>query len=182
METQIVKSKPRNVEQAIILMWILMGLSALSTVLNFSHLSSQTGVALALFTLGFSYAIAIFFYAKLAAGKNWARWTLLVFMVGGLLMSATTLPTEWSRSPLSVLLSLVMTALQIYILYLAFTPAASPWFHQNNDQPGLQNAVTVHTSTRSTTASQTAVDFDISTQVSPPVKRPKPAVDYSDRT
>jgi len=102
METQIIKSKPSNVERATILMWIVMGLSALSSVLNFSFVSSQTGVAFALFTMGFTYAFMIFFYVKLAAGKNWARWTLLIFMIGGLLISVSTLPTEWSRSPLSV--------------------------------------------------------------------------------
>jgi len=182
METQIIKSKPSNVERATILMWIVMGLSALSSVLNFSFVSSQTGVAFALFTMGFTYAFMIFFYVKLAAGKNWARWTLLVFMIGGLLISVSTLPTEWSRSPLSVLLGLVVMALQIYILYLVFTPTASPWFHQVNDPTVLLSDVTVQTTTRSTATSQTAVDFDISTHVSPPVQRLRPAVDYSDRT
>ncbi len=185
METQIVKSKPRNVERAIIVMWIVMGLSALSSVLNFSYVSSQAGVAVALVTMGFSAALIVFFYVMVAAGKNWARWTLLIFFILGLFMIPFLLAqwsAMWSHSPVSVLLNLAGYPFQAYILYLVFTPAASPWFHQVNDQTDLQNEVTVHTTTHSTAASQPTVDLDISTQNLPPAQRPKPPVDYSDRT
>jgi hypothetical protein len=185
METQIVKSKPRNVERAIIVMWIVMGLSALSSVLNFSYLSSQTGVAVALVSMGFSYAWMIFIFVMVAAGKNWARWTLLVLFILGLFMIPFLLAqwsAMWLHSPVSVLLNLAGFPFQAFILYLVFTPAASPWFHQVNDQTGLQNEVTVHTTTHSTTASQPTVDLDISTQNLTPAQRPKPPVDYSDRT
>lgn len=178
----IVKPKPRNVEWAIILMWGLLGLSVLSLVLNFSHVSSQGGVAPAVLITAVTYSLTIFVFVKMAAGKNWARWIFLIFFIGGLLMSVGTLPTEWSRSRFSVLLFLMSSGLQICILYLVFTPTASSWFNQAKDPNVLQSEVTVQTTTRSNIPPLPTVDANDRAIKAPPIQRPMPPVDYSDRT
>ena len=73
---------------------------------------------------GLISAIFVYFYW---AGKNWARWVIIVvsaLCILGLLAITYT----WAKSPMSGMLSLAKAALAAFLLYYLNTKPVAAWF------------------------------------------------------
>lgn len=74
------------------------------------------------------YAVSMFLIYRLAAGSNWARWSLvIVFAVG---IPLTILPTfaSFSHVPVHSLLGFIQLGLYVAALYLLFQKRSSDWY------------------------------------------------------
>jgi len=76
----------------------------------------------------FTIAIVAFLIWKVSQGRNWARITVLVFFVIGLLPSYFIVRSELGRSTSLGVFSILQAALQAYSLMLVFTTPAKQWF------------------------------------------------------
>jgi len=65
---------------------------------------------------------------KVGQGENWARITLLVLFVVGIIFVPFIVFDEFQMSPLIGILSLLQTALQLYVLIILFTGESKKWY------------------------------------------------------
>jgi tryptophan-rich sensory protein len=88
----------------------------------------QASVASLVFILFFTIAIVAFLIWKVAKGRNWARITLLVFFLIGVLPFAFTVRSELARSVSLAAVSIAQAVSQAFSLMLVFTNPANEWF------------------------------------------------------
>ena len=114
---------PKGVNQAITGIWVTLGVSVLAALINrwVGDISTAGFVGCVVF-----YSIFCIFPYKLAKGSNPARWiyTILMamsvlFMIGG---AATYMPKA------DLVASIIMTPIEIFIIFRLFQPQASQWF------------------------------------------------------
>ena len=88
------------------------------------------GIALAIgLTVG--AALTVFFAGLVVlVGRrhNWARWTLLVYLVLGWVVVALELPTSVTETPFAAALDLLSAAAEAWACYLLFADPAAQWF------------------------------------------------------
>ena len=120
--------RPEKVNQAVMLLHLTLGIAVVRTILERATMDADIGfvIFVSLFTLGFLW----FFIAMIARGKNWARITFLVLFVGGLPFAITPLLQSLAATPLSGLLGIAQTVLQIVALIFLFQKASSEWFKE----------------------------------------------------
>lgn len=120
---------PRQVRQAIILLWITQVLvvvdAGLTLMFPEPDMAGETAFLVVLFVviLGL-YATLITFAAK---RKNWARITLLVFAVisfAGYFLLPSEIPTPWWAEA-NIWLS---TILEVVAMYCLFSGAGARWY------------------------------------------------------
>lgn len=84
------------------------------------------------FSAFFNFALLGLFAQKIALGRNWARWLMLVIWTFGFLSlgSMMLLVPAVSKilSGIRLLGAIVQTALQMAVVMLVFTGEARPWF------------------------------------------------------
>jgi hypothetical protein len=119
--------KPKNITLAVNLSWASIAIGFISLFFN---PAAAAGLG-SLIPSVIAFALVAFLVIKLSAGRNWARITLLVLFVLGMLMEVFALSTIFQISALLGILSLAQAALQAYVLYLVFTKPGSDWFTQN---------------------------------------------------
>src|SRR6266581_3531132 len=106
-----VKMRPRQIVVFIGLQCGSLALGAVKLPMDWSHLRTHGSVASILFILLFTIAIVAFLIWKVSRGRNWARITLLVFFVIGLLPFYFTVRSELGRSTSLGMFSILQAAL-----------------------------------------------------------------------
>ena len=121
--------RPKAVHNAMLLLYSVILIGIGDSILNMSSLSQIASPEFIILNLIFSFAIMFFLIYMVGKGKNWARFTLLVFFIIGvpayiysLIYSPIQLP------PASVIISIISLVLQISALILLFQKTSSNWF------------------------------------------------------
>ena len=120
--------KPPSVVLAVNLLWggIALGLARLLLDPAALVASNKAMVTAGAFVLALAiYAFLIF---KISAGRNWARITLLVLVLGDLVLSGPAVVSGFSRAPLAVILALGGSAVLLCGLALLFIGPGKGWF------------------------------------------------------
>lgn len=69
---------------------------------------------------------------KIGVGRNWARWSMLLFFVLGLLMLLLAVIIEpqvlWLMPTLLVVFGFIQCVIQLAALVMVFMPASRIWF------------------------------------------------------
>jgi hypothetical protein len=119
--------KPAVVTKALTLLYL--GL-VISVVIFFQEMSlfTQLDIGSSAFRLFFSLAFSVWLLYQIDEGHNWARITLLVFFILGMLLYIPVMVKVFSLSLVLGGLSLLGVALKIGALTLLFGRDARPWF------------------------------------------------------
>ena len=127
LETSITQGAfmPNGVNQAIIAIWITIGLSVAAALINrwLGEISTAEFVWYIIV-----YSLVCIFPYKLGKGSNPARWVYtiffavsVIFMLGGV---ATDIPkADW-------VVSIIMVPIEIFAIFRLFQPEATIWFQQ----------------------------------------------------
>ena len=130
METQSDAQKPQPIVTAVNLLWASLAVGLVKMLMDFSNLSGVAPAAFTNFILIFTFALNAFLIFKISAGRNWARITLLVMFIIGVLPTLPIVLGEFSRSAVVGALSVSQIGLQVYALFLLFTLPGSSWFRK----------------------------------------------------
>ena len=130
METQSAAQKPQPVVTAVNLLWASLAVGLVKMLMDFSNLSGMAPAAFTNIILIFTFALIAFLIFKISAGRNWARITLLVMFIIGVLPTLPIVLDDFSRSAVVGALSVAQIGLQVYALILLFTQPGSSWFRK----------------------------------------------------
>lgn len=123
--------RPRQVDRAVRLLWIVLALGVVNSALQWRVLAaSPASLATILLVQALGIGIAAWLTIKISGGRNWARITYLVMAVIGLPMIVLSLPATFNVSPISGVVTLVQIGLQITALYLVFSEPGREWFRR----------------------------------------------------
>lgn len=114
---------PQGIKQAIIAVWVTIGLSVLAALVN--KWSGQISTGGFMFNI-IVYSLFCIFPYKLSKGSNPARWiyTILavmsvLFMLGGI---GSTMPKA------DLVVSIIMIPIEAFIIFRLFQAESSSWF------------------------------------------------------
>lgn len=122
--------KPQSVRLAVNLLWASLAIGVVKSATDLDYLSRVGPAAFVFFVMACTLAVMAFLFCKIGAGRNWARITLLVLFILGIVPTLPLLFAEFARSPVRGVLSLVQLAIQACALFLMFTKPGSDWFRK----------------------------------------------------
>ena len=67
---------------------------------------------------------------KIGQGKNWARITLLILFVIGMLGFPFVILNEFQMSPIIGIVSIAQMLIQLYVLVILFSGQSKEWFRR----------------------------------------------------
>jgi hypothetical protein len=137
-----VEAKPRQIKWFVVLQCASLGLGALKLPINWTHLTGRASVVSLVFVLGFTTALIGFLTWKVTQGRNWARITLLVLFLIGVLPFAYNVRSEFARSVSLATISIVQAALQGLSLALVFTSPVKECFRGVAAKPHIPEQAT----------------------------------------
>lgn len=121
--------KPAEIDKATFLLWLSLGIGVLKTALDWPHLEAMSrSTNFFVSTMVFTFAVLALLFWKVGQGRNWARITLLVFFIIGVVPGVLILRSDFQRSTVIAVLDALQTLLQIYPLWLVFTAPGRNWF------------------------------------------------------
>lgn len=123
-------TKPAIIHFAIGLLWASLAVAAVKVALDWANFVSRGSVAFTVCLMILTFALIGFFVVKIGQGKNWARIVFVVIFVLGVVPAIFTWRSEFARSPLLGILSIVQDALQATALYFIFTSPGKEWFRK----------------------------------------------------
>jgi len=144
-----IRERPQKVGTAVILLYIALGISFLVIVRTLQVMVILQTASLVTAAPVFSGPLVIWFFIyMIGKGYNWARITLLVLFVIGIVVFIPTLLMQLAKNPLVGLLNLGQTTIQSTALLLLFQNPASKWFREKRSfssvvQPSLQEPMPV---------------------------------------
>ncbi len=118
---------PKEVNQAIIGIWITIGLSVLSALFNRWSDAISTGDFAGYI---FIYALFCIFPYKLGKGSNPARWIYSILAVASMLFMLGGVGSDMPKADLVV--SVIMVPIEIFIIAKLFQSEVSLWFSQES--------------------------------------------------
>ena len=125
-------NKPDSVSNALILLWISLGVGVLNSIINFSNsvdLAQGYGFGFVIFVTLFTLAFMAFFIYMIGQGKNWARITFLVLFIIGIPFSVLPAIILLVTNPISAMFTAGISILQLIALIFLFQKSSSDWFH-----------------------------------------------------
>jgi hypothetical protein len=128
----IYMERPKSITLAVNLLWLTLAIGPIKLLFGLSNTPQHVSIAFVLLILALTIAILVWINLKISAGRNWARMTLLVFFVIGMVPVMFQLPAEFSRSIVNGMLSLLQIGLQGFSLYLMFSNPGKDWFNNKN--------------------------------------------------
>lgn len=118
-------NKPTSVSNAVLAIWVTLGISLLSSAASRALGQSTSGE---FFWALFVYGLVAIFPYKMGLGRNWARYVYAVLMV---LTVAIMLAGETDNaSKIEILVSWVLLPVEGWILFSLFKPDSGAWFEQ----------------------------------------------------
>jgi tryptophan-rich sensory protein len=130
---KVPKDLPKTISNAAKLIYLTLGIGIVNSIImelttDFNNISDPKN----LFVLIISLGLMAFFAYKIHMGKKWARTTFLVLFLIGMIMFPFTLIQFFQLNPLTGIISLTQTGLQIYALILLYKPDSKDWYVNNS--------------------------------------------------
>lgn len=118
---------PEGVKQAIIGIWVTIGLSVVTSLINIwtGAISSAEFTGYIIF-----YSLMCIFPYKMAKGSNAARWIYSVLFVASVLLVLGGVASDAPKADWIV--GIITLPLQIFIFFRLFQPEASEWFRDSS--------------------------------------------------
>jgi len=123
-----VSDRPKKVRTAVTILYATLGIGIIRTILESSATAQMAGSAFMIFVTAVVFAIMWLFIAMIARRKNWARITVLILFLLGLIFAIEPMKQSFSVSALSGVLGMVQLVLQALALVFLFQREASTWF------------------------------------------------------
>jgi hypothetical protein len=123
--------KPKRVQQAVFLLYINIGIAVLRCIIEFPDFSSKPryiGPFISLMVVVF--ATWLFLIYMTGNGKNWARIILLIMLTLGILSMIRLIWQSFTANPVSGLLNVSTTIIDIIALIFLLQKQSSNWFRQ----------------------------------------------------
>lgn len=130
-------ARPNKVSIAVKLLWITIVVGIIRSIIelpNTLEVLIEQGfyfglaIGFVIFTAFISLAIISFFIYMIGKGKNWARIIFLVLFIIGIPFSILPLVQSLMANPISGIIAIGQTILQIVALVLLFQKSSSDWF------------------------------------------------------
>ena len=125
MDTNSIQTnRPQKVQNAVSILYVTLGIGIISAILQvLAH-----GAISRMFTTLVIVAAMAFLIVMTGRGRNWARVTLLILFLVGVLPSILPLVRFFAVHPISGFLGLAQLVLQIVALIFLFQEESSQWF------------------------------------------------------
>ena len=142
MEIEIYKTEvPKKIKQASILVYVSLLIGLIKSVLyetmtDQKMLSDPKSLTIGILTI----LIIGFFGYKIGKGKNWARITLLVLFIIGMLGVPFIIMTEFQMNPIIGIVSVVQMLIQLYVLIILCSGESKNWFKEQRIKTTPNNA------------------------------------------
>ena len=131
--------RPEKVSAAIKLLYITLGIGALRGILEAS-IRAQMASPLFVISVSFGvFGVVGFFIYMIGRGRNWSRITFTVLFIIGLPFSVQTLIENLTTNPISGLLGIGQTVIQVIALIFLFQKTSSAWFKETRLKTNLSN-------------------------------------------
>ena len=122
--------RPRTVTMAVNLLWASIAIGLVKIPLDLPALAAMPYPGIVWTVIALVLAFFCLLIWKVSQGRNWARYTYLVFFLIGLIPAIPTLMNELQRSPVLVVISVVQFIMQGYAAFLLFTDPGKSWFQK----------------------------------------------------
>ena len=123
-------TRPYKVTTAVKLLYITLGIGVLRGIMGSSTQAEVTSPAFVMFIAFFVLVVMWLFIFMIGKGRNWARITFLVLFIVGTPFSVLPLMQSLGANPISGLLGIVQTIIQIVALVFLFQKPSSDWFRE----------------------------------------------------
>lgn len=122
--------RPEKVGTAVKLLYITLGIGVLRSIMEASMQAQMASPAFVMFITFFVLGIMWLFIYLIGKGRNWARITFLVLFIIGIPFSVLPLLQSLAANPISGLLGIGQTVIQIIALVFLFQKPSSDWFRE----------------------------------------------------
>ena len=123
-------ARPPQVAAAVLLLVSSLVVGGIRAVFDLTGKVSGAAFVVALLILVGFLGVFFFFVNKSAAGRNWARITLLVLLVLQLPFAVLSSIAEVRTNPMHGAVSIVIAVLQLLGVVLLFTKNSNLWFRR----------------------------------------------------
>lgn len=123
-------NRPDKVGQAVMLIYVTLGIGVLRSIIETTRLAESAPLGFVLFITLSVFGTMWFFIHMIGKGRNWARITFLVMFIIGTPLSVQPLLQSLSANPISGLLGIAQTGLQLLALTFLFQKRSSDWFRE----------------------------------------------------
>jgi hypothetical protein len=126
-------TRPRQIVLAVQLAVLGYVLGLVVLLLSWSYYTSIQSATMLIVSQALSLVVFVWLYAKIYAGRNWARITLLVFTLLGFLglLSETTVKLIMAGPAVAKVQMVVGLGLNLTILWLLFLSPGREWFRKS---------------------------------------------------
>jgi len=121
-------NRPDKVGTAVTLLYITLGIGGVRSIMEASMNAQMASPGFVMFITFFVLGIIWLLIHMIGKGRNWARITFLVLFIIGIPFSILPLMDSLSTNPISGLLGLGQTVVQIIALVFLFQRPSSEWF------------------------------------------------------
>ena len=125
-------SRPGNVGTAVKLLYITLGIGVARSIATVQIASP----GFVMFITFFTVSVLGLLIHMIGKGRNWARITLLVLFIIGIPFTIPLLLQSLAINPVSGLLDVGQTVIQIIALVFLFQKPSSTWFKETRAQTG----------------------------------------------
>lgn len=123
-------SRPKKVGTAVKLLYITLGIGVLRSIMEASMQAQMASPAFVMFITFFVLGIMWLFIYMIGKGRNWARITFLVLFIVGIPLFVPPLLQSLAVNPISGLLGIGQTVIQVIALVFLFQKPSSDWFRE----------------------------------------------------
>jgi len=116
-------SKPVSVSNALLAIWVTLGISVLSAVAGRATGQLSSGE---FFGSLFVYGLCAVLPYKIGLGRNWARYFYAIFM--GLSIAALLAGERVGLTKIDMIISWVLLPVEAWIIYSLFKRESGEWF------------------------------------------------------
>lgn len=129
--------RPEKVGAAVTLLYITLGIGVLRSIMEASLHAKLVSPAFVLFVMFVIFGTMWLFIYLIGRGRNWARITFLVLFIIGIPLSVRPLLQTLAASPISGLLGIAQTTIQVVALVFLFQNPSSEWFRAMKEKKQL---------------------------------------------
>lgn len=126
--------KPQIIKNAVLMLWISLGLGVVRSAWEIPAQAAQSSVGFVVFVMVFTLLFIGLFISMIDKGKNWARITFLVLFILGVPLSILSLLQSLSYAPISGLIGISQVVLQTTAVVFLFMKESSTWFRLQNSK------------------------------------------------
>ena len=131
------QSRAANVGTAVTLLYITLGIGVVRSIMEASRNAQMASPGFVMFITFCVLGIMWFFIYMIGKGRNWARIIFLVLFIIGIPFSILPLLQSMAANPISGLLGIGQTVIQIIALVFLFQKPSSIWFKEMKAQKRL---------------------------------------------